>query len=807
MSGSGQPESGLERFGMMKEKKTLHSFIQHSKGLQKAGFAAICLMSAVILSVCLYKPFYTAKVSDVFNLSMDILGAVVCSMLYYGCLTSGGPRNRKVHTYLVVLFVNGLIFLFDSLMWTLDGTAAFRMLNTVVSTCFYASVNLAVYLFWRHVCTILKPEEKRRRILEMIHRIMLILALVMCFSNLFTPFLFQIDADGVFHRAFGYPVGSFYILIAFALLIAEALRSGIGKWRKVAVVLPALAAIAAFVLLGNNPEFAISYTVSIIAVIITNCILYGEKLRMRELIIRIFSVLLLCMMLLYGPVIYHISFRNAVRDGYQSVSKGFALTEVLLDETGFEELCDPENTALYQQTRKKLRKICQAFELQNLYVETIDEKEMTRAFVIAVAASDEEDQMMQESLGWPGASIWTEESYLLEPELIAMEGGHTDLYSELDNEYGHNLDWFSPYQDADGKVVAIMGADIDVGTQQAEAIKKSLRAITPAIILFFITLVALIHMIDVAFLRPFYAISRHIQRFFTKGDKEEKPLSVRGNYETWFLSKSFDFMSAELDEYEEIRTREIQEKQRVSTEMELASSIQAQFLPRTFPPYPDRKEFEIYASMNPAKEVAGDFYDFFFVDPDHFVLLIADVSGKGFPAALFMMRSKTVIRSVTEQGLSPAEVMKKVNDTLKEGNREFMFVTAWIGIIDLRSGSMRCTNAGHLCPMLRRNGEDYTLYRDPHATALGVFQKKQFREYELKLEPGDSLFVYTDGVPEALNPEEEQYGLNRLRETLNREKEASMEGIIDRVAEDVNRFQGDADQFDDITMLAFRYLG
>ena len=151
--------------------------------------------------------------------------------------------------------------------------------------------------------------------------------------------------------------------------------------------------------------------------------------------------------------------------------------------------------------------------------------------------------------------------------------------------------------------------------------------------------------------------------------------------------------------------------------------------------------------------------------------------------------------------------MQKVNVTLKEGNHEFMFVTAWIGIINLKNGRMCCTNAGHLCPMIRANGEDFKLYRDPHATALGVFPKKQFNEYELQLQPGDSLFVYTDGIPEAMNPKEEQYGLDRLREALNREKDASMEALAGCVANDVKGFQGDADQFDDITMLAFRYLG
>ncbi len=768
---------------------------------------AVCLMSAAILAVCLYKPFYIAKVSDVFNLSMDILGAVVCSMLYYGCLTSGGARRRNIRFYLLTLFVNVMVFLFDSLMWLLDGNPAMRILNTVISVCFYASVNLLVYLFWRHAVTILKPGEKMQRILDLLQRLLLIPVLLMCFINLFTPFLFQVDADGVFLRAFGYPAGSFYILITFVLLIIVAIRSRIGKWRKVFVILPAIASILAFGLLGNKPELAISYTVCVIAMIVTNCILYEERPRMKELVIRIFSILLLCTMLIYGPIIYRLGIQSAIREGFQSAKEAFLLTQHVLDETGLEELCDPRNTELYQETRQKLRWICNAFSMQNLYVETIDEKEMTRSFVIVVAASDEEDAIVQESLGWPGASIWTEESHLTEPELIVMTGGYTDLYSEEDNEYGHNLDWFYPYKDEAGNVQAILGADVDVATKQAEAVMKALKAIAPAIILFFITLLVLIHMIDFVFLRPFYKISRHMQHFFTGGKKNKEEVSLRSSYEIWFLSKSFSFMSSELDEYEEVRTREIQEKQRVSTELALAQSIQSQFLPSVFPPYPDRTEFEIYASMEPAKGVAGDFYDFFFVDQDHLCLLIADVSGKGFPAALFMMRSKTVIRSVAEQGLSPAEILERVNPMLREGNEQRMFVTIWIGIIDLKTGIMKCANGGHEHPFLKKADGIYKLLRDPHCPIIGAMENIDAVEYEIKFEAGDSVFVYTDGIPDTENVEETFFTIDRLQRSLIEHRDTGMEELLSCVSEDLHTFMGEAQQFDDITMLGFRYFG
>ena len=368
----------------MNEKKQQSGFAQNYTVLYRAGFAGVCFISALIFAVCIYKPFYTAAVSDVFNLSMDILGTMVCSMLYYGCISSGSATGKNALLYVFVLFVNTLTFLFDSLMWLMDGASKLRILNILVSTLFYASSFLLIYLFWIHACVVLKLGEKQHRLMDLIQRIMLSFSLILCLVNFFTPILFTIDSNGIFHRAAWYPAGSFYILVTFVMLIFNTCRSGVERWRKVFIIIPAVAAILDFVVLWNSTKFAISYTVAIIAMIITNCILYGNMVRIKELIIRVFATLLLCTMLVYGPVIYRISSSNAISDGYKSVSEAFHLVNQLIDETGLEDLRNPDNTALYQTTREKLRDICRAFELQNLYIETIDPKEMTRSFIIVV---------------------------------------------------------------------------------------------------------------------------------------------------------------------------------------------------------------------------------------------------------------------------------------------------------------------------------------------------------------------------------------------------------------------------------------
>ena len=261
------------------------------------------------------------------------------------------------------------------------------------------------------------------------------------------------------------------------------------------------------------------------------------------------------------------------------------------------------------------------------------------------------------------------------------------------------------------------------------------------------------------------------------------------------INKTVDVLKSYIDAAEK----------RIAQELEFAKNIQESALPKNFDL--DRKEFEIYATMDPAKEVGGDFYDFFFAGIGKFCMVMADVSGKGIPAALFMMRSKTAIRSMAESGLPPAEILSRVNNTLCEGNDADMFVTVWIGIIDLPTGVMHCSNAGHEYPIIRRAGGEFEVFKDKHSPAVATMEGLKFKEYDLELNEGDTLFVYTDGVPEAINTKEEQFGLERALKILNEGKEASMERLLPRVRRGIADFVGEAEQFDDITMLGFKYFG
>ena len=273
------------------------------------------------------------------------------------------------------------------------------------------------------------------------------------------------------------------------------------------------------------------------------------------------------------------------------------------------------------------------------------------------------------------------------------------------------------------------------------------------------------------------------------------------------LSLTMKDMERELADYIHNLSRVTAEKERLSTELDIASQIQEGMLPSIFPPYPEKTELDIYAIMEPAKEVGGDFYDFFLIDDDHLAIVIADVSGKGVPAALFMMSCQILIKNyVTMVTSSPAKVLEKVNHQLCMTNDVEMFVTAWLGVLEISTGTLRAANAGHEYPALRRKDGNFELYKDEHGFVLGGFDGVRYKEYEIRLNAGDTIFVYTDGVPEATGSSGDMLGTDRMIECLDRCSGNVMQSIYE-MHKYVLEFTGNAPQFDDITMMALTYIG
>ena len=341
---------------------------------------------------------------------------------------------------------------------------------------------------------------------------------------------------------------------------------------------------------------------------------------------------------------------------------------------------------------------------------------------------------------------------------------------------------------------------------------------------FLITLVGLLAAVAAVFLVTFLFILRRMVLHpidlltqatgdFIQSNEEELAAGtatvnvppIRTGDEVELLADSFRKMEEDMISYIREFMKATAEKERIGAELNVATQIQADMLPRIFPAFPERQEFEVYATMNPAKEVGGDFYDFFLVDDDHLAVVIADVSGKGVPAALFMVIAKTLIKNHAQNRETPGEVFTQTNAQLCEGNDAGLFVTAWMGVLEISTGKFVYVNAGHNPPLLKRAGGQYEWLKSRPGFVLAGMEGIRYRENTLELMPGDTLYLYTDGVTEATSSAQELYGEERLQAALNEASELPVSQLLPRIKNCIDTFVGDAEQFDDITMLGLQY--
>ena len=344
----------------------------------------------------------------------------------------------------------------------------------------------------------------------------------------------------------------------------------------------------------------------------------------------------------------------------------------------------------------------------------------------------------------------------------------------------------------------------------SEARKEYVRSVIRTLIVLVLAVVVLQSLyLSRMLLQPVREITKEASRFASENTIPGKKLAetIRNKDDIGILAESVDQMEEQIGNYVDNLTRITAEKERISTELSLAARIQMDMLITIFPPFPDRKEFDLYAEMDPAREVGGDFYDFFMIDDDHLCLEIADVSGKGIPAALFMMASKIVLKNNAMSGKSPAEILTATNESICSNNKEQMFVTVWIGILEISTGRLTAANAGHEYPILMKPDGKYELFKDKHGMVIGAFSGLKYKEYEILMEPGSRIFLYTDGVPEATDRNGKMFGTARTVETLNSAPLSTPDKVLAAVHGAVDAFVGEAEQFDDLTMLCVDYRG
>ena len=367
-------------------------------------------------------------------------------------------------------------------------------------------------------------------------------------------------------------------------------------------------------------------------------------------------------------------------------------------------------------------------------------------------------------------------------------------------------------KDAMYQPAAIMLTQYDSINEEAlltyrEGSKKALRMviILTIVVILLATLVALI--LATRIVKPVEKMTKRLNSLGENDDVFQMEDAYRTGDEIEVLAESFAKLSQRAREYILQITEIAAEKERISTELALATRIQADMLPNIYPAFPERKEFDIYGSMDPAKEVGGDFYNFFLIDEDHLCMIMADVSGKGVPAALFMMASLIILSNNAMIGKSPAQILTDTNAAICSNNREEMFVTVWLGILEISTGKLIAANAGHEYPALKQPNGKFELLKDKHGFVIGGMEGLKYQEYELMLQPGAKLFLYTDGVPEATDKDELQFGTDRMIVALNQDTNGSPEQILKNVRQAVDDFVKEAEQFDDLTMLCLEYNG
>ncbi len=401
------------------------------------------------------------------------------------------------------------------------------------------------------------------------------------------------------------------------------------------------------------------------------------------------------------------------------------------------------------------------------------------------------------------------------PEHIEkIKNGNYDFPPFVTNteEYGWLCSAYIPITDADGNVIGAALTDISMNKIKNDINMFLIRMASIVAVIALLMFILILIMTEMAILKPIAKLGNaaggYLDAKKQKDSHEEllfESLNIKTGDEIEDLFTSVKQMEKDINVYIDELTSVTAEKERIGAELDVATKIQASMLPCTFPAFPERDEFEVYASMTPAKEVGGDFYDFFMVDEDNLAIVVADVSGKGVPAALFMVIGKTLIKDHTTSGKDLGEVFTEVNQLLCESNSEELFITAFVGVLNLKTGEFRYVNAGHETPFISKKNAPFEPYKIRAGFVLAGMEGLKYKAGSMQLEPGDKIFQYTDGVTEATDKDNQLFGMERLEETLAKYADKTPEEILSGVKAGIDEFVGEAPQFDDITMLCVEY--
>ena len=476
----------------------------------------------------------------------------------------------------------------------------------------------------------------------------------------------------------------------------------------------------------------------------------------------------------------------------------------------------------YEEFRSELNEIKDSSRIEYLYAIYFEDIDDIHSLHYAINAKTKAEL----STGAPLSELYSymgrpcEEGSFEDDTLITLQQAvrsgmrESGTLSGNSSEYGHMLNGYRVVFDSEDRPAGLICVEIDINRINVDLHHYLRTVVLIAAALTALMAFAYLFNTDRYLTGPIVKLAQSSDSFVRKMQSNADPaelkfeaVPVRSSGELRLLADNVKSLADGVSTYMTNLQTVTADKERIGAELSLATRIQAAMLPHVFPPFPDRTEFDLYASMDPAKEVGGDFYDFFLVDDDHLCMLMADVSGKGIPAALFMMVCKIILQSVAMLGGSPGEILNKTNEAICSNNEAQMFVTVWVGILEISTGRLTAANAGHEYPVIKKPDGRFEVFKDKHGLVIGAMDGMVYREYELQLEPGSKLFLYTDGVPEANDADNRLFGMERMLAALNADPDAVPEQILKNVRGAVDDFVKDAEQFDDLTMLCMEYRG
>ena len=510
---------------------------------------------------------------------------------------------------------------------------------------------------------------------------------------------------------------------------------------------------------------------------------------------------ILCSLIFFaGFIAYSRQFRTQYDKNIRSVA---ATVLECLNPDSFETYLKTKTPdAQYEEINNILQYFIEQFDLNLIYVSAVEPPDYTRITYIynPVKKGGKHSPF---PLGY--FEVYEEPQYNSSAKRV-FENGETIVRHTLKTRSGSHITAMLPVRNSQGKIIAVLGAQKDI-QEFVSARHRYINAVVIVELIFAILFIVFFsEFFNLHFIKPVVTITRETDHFASYGgEPSEELIKIHPNDELGVLAHSVHQMECDVNRNIKQITQMTEEKYRLSTELELATKIQRGVLPKGYPAFPDCKSFDLFGSMDPAKEVGGDLYDYHMLDSDHLMITVGDVSGKGVPAALFMMIVKTLLATHAKQGLSPSKIFETTNGQLCKNNVMDMFVTCWLGILTLSTGELCFVNAGHPFPVLLRDGSASLVESKPNLM-LGGMDSIPYAEHKIILQKGDSLLVYTDGVTEATDKNEQLFGETRLLEALRNCNDLDAPLLIKKVRATINLFVGGAEQFDDITMLAVRLL-